>query len=159
MKEILELIENNGKITIEEIAVLIGMPIDQVASEIEKLEKSKVIVGYSTVIDWDKTDKEFVTALIEVKVTPQRDMGFDKIAARIYNYNQVKACYLMSGGYDLNVLVEGKSLKEVALFVSEKLSIIDGVVSTGTHFVLKKYKDKSHFFKKEEVDDRKAIVL
>ncbi|MBN2851660.1 MAG: Lrp/AsnC family transcriptional regulator [Clostridia bacterium] len=159
MIEILEILENNAKASVEEIAKLTGKSVKEVKEIISDYENDKTIVGYSSVINWEKTDNDFVTALIEVRVTPQRDRGFDKIAERIYKYDQVKSCSLMSGSYDLSVMVEGKNIKEVALFVSEKLSTIDGVLSTATHFVLKKYKDKSMMFNVEEKDDREAIVL
>jgi len=159
MNEILKLLEKNAKITPQEIADLIGISLDEVKKTIEKFEKDKTIVGYSSVINWEKTDNDFVTALIEVKVTPQRERGFDKIAERIYKFDQVKACYLMSGSFDLTVIIEGKDIKEVALFISEKLSTINGVVGTATHFVLKKYKDKNMMFNTDEGDDREAIVL
>jgi len=159
MNEILKLLERNAKITAQEIADLTGLSLNEVKKTIEKFEKNKTIVGYSSVINWEKTDNDFVTALIEVKITPQRERGFDKIAERIYKFDQVKACYLMSGSFDLTVIVEGKDIKEVALFISEKLSTINGVVGTATHFVLKKYKDKNMMFNIDEGDDREAIVL
>ena len=114
-----------------------------VANEIADMEKEKIICGYHTLIDWDKAGVEKITALIEVRVTPQRNQGFDRIAERIYNYPEVSAVYLISGGYDLLVTLEGKTLKEVSMFVSEKLSPIESVISTATHFILKKYKDHS----------------
>jgi len=159
MNEILKLLEKNAKITAQEIADLTGLSLNEVKKTIENFEKNKTIVGYSSVINWEKTDNNFVTALIEVKITPQRERGFDKIAERIYKFDQVKACYLMSGSFDLTVIVEGKDIKEVALFISEKLSTINGVVGTATHFVLKKYKDKNMMFNNDEGDDREAIVL
>ena len=137
MEEILEILEHNSKASADEIAVMLGLPVEEVAAAIKKYEADKVIVGYSTLINWDKTQKEKVTALIEVKVTPQRGLGFDKIADRIYKYPEVTACYLMSGGFDLTVIIEGRTMKEVALFVSEKLAPLESVLSTATHFVLK----------------------
>jgi DNA-binding Lrp family transcriptional regulator len=122
-------------------------------------KKNKVLVGYNTLINWEKTSKEVVTALIEVKVTPQRGQGFDKVVERIYRFQEVKACYLMSGGFDLTVIVEGKTMKEVALFVAEKLAPLESVLSTATHFVLKKYKDEGIAFEEREKDDREAIIL
>ena len=121
--------------------MLLGVDETLVANEIADMEKEKIICGYHTLIDWDKTGEEKVTALIEVRVTPQRNQGFDRIAERIYNYPEVFAVYLISGGYDLLVTLDGKSLKEVSRFVSEKLSPIDSVISTATYFILKKYKD------------------
>lgn len=159
MKEILEILEKNSKATYEEIAAMAGLTADEVANAIAEYEKVGIIRGYKAVVNWDKTDRDFVTALIEVRLTPQRDKGFDRIAARIYRYPQVRSCYLMSGSYDLTVIVEGASLKDVAMFVSEKLSVIDGVLSTATHFVLKKYKDGNMFLEGKEDDDREVIVL
>lgn len=159
MEEILEILEKNNKISVEQIAVMINKSIEEVKSVIKRLEEENIILGYNTLINWEKTNKETVTALIEVKVTPQRGEGFDKVAERIYRYPQVKACYLMSGGFDLTVIIEGKTMKEVALFVAEKLAPLESVLSTATHFVLKKYKDKGVIFDEREKDDREAIVL
>lgn len=135
--EILRYLEKNSRVNLQELAVLLGVDETLVANEIADMEKEKIICGYHTLIDWDKTGEEKVTALIEVRVTPQRNQGFD----RIYNYPEVFAVYLISGGYDLLVTLDGKSLKEVSRFVSEKLSPIDSVISTATYFILKKYKD------------------
>lgn len=159
MEEILEILEKNSKATAEEIAVMINKPVEEVRAAIAKLEEDNVIVGYNTLINWDKTHKEKVTALIEVKVTPQRGLGFDKIADRIYKYPEVTACYLMSGGFDLTVIIEGKTMKEVALFVSEKLAPLESVQSTATHFVLKKYKDKGSIFEEKQTDRREQIFI
>ena len=139
--EILRYLEKNSRVNLQELAVLLGVDETLVANEIADMEKEKIIGGYHTLIDWDKTGEEKVTALIEVRVTPQRNQGFDRIAERIYNYPEVFAVYLISGGYDLLVTLDGKSLKEVSRFVSEKLSPIDSVISTATYFILKKYKD------------------
>ena len=139
--EILRYLEKNSRVNLQELAVLLGADETLVANEIADMEKEKIICGYHTLIDWDKTGEEKVTALIEVRVTPQRNQGFDRIAERIYNYPEVFAVYLISGGYDLLVTLDGKSLKEVSRFVSEKLSPIDSVISTATYFILKKYKD------------------
>ena len=139
--EILRYLEKNSRVNLQELAVLLGVDETLVANEIADMEKEKIICGYHTLIDWDKTGEETVTALIEVRVTPQRNQGFDRIAERIYNYPEVFAVYLISGGYDLLVTLDGKSLKEVSRFVSEKLSPIDSVISTATYFILKKYKD------------------
>ena len=159
MTEILRLLEKNAKMTASEIADVTGLTIDEVKKAIEVHEKNKTIVGYSAVVNWDKTENEFVTALIEVKVAPQSERGFDKIAEKIYKYQQVKSCYLMSGSFDLSVIVEGKDIKEVALFISEKLSTIEGIAGVATYFVLKKYKDKNMMFGAGGKDDREAIVL
>ena len=139
--EILKDIEKNSCVDLGELAVMLGVNETDVANEMAEMEKEKIICGYHTLIDWDKTGVEMVTALIEVRVTPQRDRGFDRLAERIYNYPEVYAVYLISGSYDLLVTLEGKSLKEVSRFVSEKLSPIEGVLNTATHFILKKYKD------------------
>ena len=139
--EILRYLEKNSRVNLQELAVLLGVDETLVANEIADMEMEKIICGYHTLIDWDKTGEEKVTALIEVRVTPQRNQGFDRIAERIYNYPEVFAVYLISGGYDLLVTLDGKSLKEVSRFVSEKLSPIDSVISTATYFILKKYKD------------------
>ena len=159
MEEILEILKNNSRLSCEEIAVMLGKSVEEVKSTIKRLEDEGAIVGYNTLINWEKTNREMVTALIEVKVTPQRGEGFDKVADRIYRFPEVKACYLMSGGFDLTVIVEGKSIKQVASFVAEKLATIESVLSTSTHFVLKKYKDDGVIFEKKEKDDREAIVL
>ncbi|AEY66807.1 Lrp/AsnC family transcriptional regulator [Clostridium sp. BNL1100] len=159
MEEILEILEHNSKATADEIAVMLGLPVEEVEAAIKQYEADNVIVGYSTLINWDKTQKEKVTALIEVKVTPQRGLGFDKIADRIYKYPEVTACYLMSGGFDLTVIIEGRTMKEVALFVSEKLAPLESVLSTSTHFVLKKFKDKGTIFEEKVVDRREQIFL
>ncbi len=159
MEEILEILEKNSKATAAEIAVMLGKSVEEVTEAIKKYEAENVIVGYSTLVNWDKTEKEKVTALIEVKVTPQRGLGFDKIADRIYKYPEVTACYLMSGGFDLTVIIEGKTMKEVALFVSEKLAPLESVLSCATHFVLKKYKDKGTIFEEKPVDRREPIFI
>lgn len=159
MEEILEILEKNNKLTEEQIAVMLNKSVEEVRAAIRKFEEEDVILGYNTLINWEKTSKETVTALIEVKVTPQRGEGFDKVAERIYRYPQVKACYLMSGGFDLTVIIEGKTMKEVALFVAEKLAPLENVLSTGTHFVLKKFKDKGVVFEEKMKDDREVIIL
>ena len=157
-EELLALLEKNSRIGINELAVLLGREEIDVANEIKKLEEERVICGYHTLIDWEKTSLEKVTALIEVRVTLQRGQGFDKIAQRIYNYPEVKSVYLISGGFDLMVTLEEKSLKEIAAFVSDKLSTLDNVLSTGTHFVLKKYKDHGSILDKIEEDTREVVT-
>lgn len=159
MDEILEILEKNSRLSNEEIAIMAGKTAAEVEAAIKDYEKRNVIVGYTALINYEDTEKESVTALIEVKVTPQRGEGFDKVAARIYKFPEVKACYLMSGGFDLTVIVEGKTMKEVALFVAEKLAVQESVLSCATHFVLKKYKDKGTIFKKKIVDDREGIFV
>ncbi len=151
--KILELLEQNSRYSAADIALMLGLEEQEVVDSIKEMEKDKIICGYKTLINWDKVEhREVVTALIEVKVTPQRGEGFDKIAERIYRFSEVKAVYLMSGGFDLTVIIEGKTMKEVALFVGQKLAPLDAVLSTGTHFVLNKYKDHGVIF--EEIEKR-----
>ncbi|AOR24374.1 Lrp/AsnC family transcriptional regulator [Clostridium taeniosporum] len=159
MEEILEILEQNSRYTHEQIATMSGKGVDEVKEAIKDYEDKSIIAGYTTLVNWENTGKEIVTALIEVRITPQRGEGFDKVAERIYKFPEVTACYLMSGGFDLTVIVEGKTMKEVALFVSEKLAIQQYVVSTSTHFVLRKYKDHGTIFKEEKIDDREAIFI
>ncbi len=156
-EKILAILEKNARIDLKDLAVLLGESEAAVANAIADMEKEHVICGYHTLINWDNTSEEKVMALIEVKVTPQRGMGFDKIAERIYQYNEVNAVYLMSGAYDFTVFIEGKTMKEVALFVSSKLSTLDSVLSTATHFVLKKYKDHGTALV-EEIHDERMLV-
>ncbi len=157
-EELLAIIEKNSRIDLQELAVLLGVQEVDVVNELSKLEAEGVICGYHTLIDWEKTSIEKVTALIEVKVTPQRGQGFDKIAERIYNYPEVKSVYLISGGYDLLVTLEEKTLKEISRFVSDKLSTLDSVLSTATHFILKKYKDHGTIIDKKHEDIREVIT-
>ena len=155
---ILKDIEKNSRVDLGELAVLLGTDEVTVANEIAQMEKEKIICGYHTLIDWDKVGMEKVTALIEVKVTPQRNQGFDRIAERIYNYPEVTAVYLISGGYDLLVTLDGKTLKEVSQFVSEKLSPVEAVISTATHFILKKYKDHGTILVKKAESERMLVT-
>ena len=160
MEEILNILDKeNGNVSRAKIAQMLGMEEKEVADKIEKMEKENVIVGYKTIVNWDKTDKDVVVALIELRITPQRGEGFDKVAERIYKYPQVKSLYLMSGAYDLAVTIEGKSMKEVALFVAQKLAPMDSIISTATHFVLKKYKEEGIVFEDDETDTRQVITL
>lgn len=159
MEEILEILEKNSRYSEEEIAAMTGKSVEEVKRAIKEYEDKNIIVGYTTLINWENTGKESILALIEVKITPQRGEGFDKVAERIYRFREVKACYLMSGGFDLTVIVEGKTMKEVALFVAEKLAVQDYVLSTSTHFVLKKYKDKGVIFEKKPEDDREVLFI
>jgi len=159
MLEILEILQKNSKFTSEEISVMTGRELKEVKEIIERAERENIIVGYTTLINWEKTTNENVTALIEVKITPQRGAGFDKVAQRIYKFSEVQSCYLMSGGFDLTVVIEGKTMKEVALFVAEKLAVQDYVLSTSTHFVLKKYKDKGVIFEKNATGKREDIFI
>ena len=157
-EKILTFIEKNSRINLKELAIMLGVDEASVANEIAAMEQENVICGYHTLIDWDKAGLEKVTAMIEVRVTPQRGMGFDKIAERIYNYPEVKSVYLISGGYDLLVTLEEKTLKEISRFVSDKLSTLDSVLSTATHFILKKYKDHGTILDKKHEDGREVIT-
>ncbi len=158
-KQILKYIEKNSKVNLGELAVMLGTDEVTVANEIAEMEKEKIICGYHTLIDWDKAGEESVTALIEVRVTPQRNQGFDRIAERIYNYPEVNAVYLISGSYDLLVTLEGKTLKEVSQFVSDKLSPVESVLSTATHFILKKYKDHGTIMVTKSKAERIPVTL
>lgn len=159
MKRILELLENDSTLTAEQIAVMLGKNVVEVKDAIEEYKKNNVIVANKAVIDWEKTDKEFVTALIELKAIPQRGDGFDKIAERIYRYPEVKSLYLMAGRYDLMVIIEGKTLQEVSSFVSRKLATMEGITETATHFVLKKYKSDNIIFGDSKQDLREVMSL
>lgn len=157
-EQLLSIIEKNSRIDISELAILMGVPEVDLANELKKLEEEGVICGYHTLINWEKTNVEKVDALIEVRVTPQRGQGFDSIAERIYKYPEVNSVYLISGGFDLLVTIEGKSLKEVSSFVTDKLSTLDTVLSTATHFVLKKYKDHGTILTKKYTDERMKVT-
>ena len=156
--EILKLLESDARLSCEQIAVILNCDKGLVEAAIAEFERNGTILGYKTVVDWEKTDCESVTAMIDVKLTPQRDRGFDRVAEKIYNYPEVKSVYLMSGAYDLSVLIEGRTMKEVALFVSQKLATIDSVISTATHFVLHKYKDKGVLYDVNEIDERGNFI-
>ena len=156
-QQILEALEKNSKISVQELAILLSAEEDIIANEIKTMEDENIICGYNTLINWDKTNKDSVVALIEVKVTPQRGQGFDKIAERIYRFKEVRAVYLMSGGFDLTVIIEGRTMQEVASFVSNKLAPLEAVLSTGTHFVMKKYKEHGIILEKDDKDERMLI--
>ena len=157
-EKILAVIEKNSRIDLKDLAALLGEDEAAVAKEIEEMEKENIICGYHTMINWDNTDEEKVVALIEVKVTPQRGMGFDTIAERIYQYSEVTSVYLMSGAYDFMVIVEGKTMQKVARFVSEKLGPMNSVLSTATHFVMKKYKEHGTVMCEKPEDERMLIT-
>lgn len=157
-EKLLSVIEKNSRIDTKELAVIMGVEEIDIVNELAAMENEGIICGYHTLIDWEKTSIEKVTALIEVRVTPQRGQGFDNIAERIYKYPEVTSVYLISGGYDLLVTLEGKSLKEVSRFVSEKLSALDTVLSTATHFILKKYKDHGTILEKKYEDTREKVT-
>lgn len=158
MKELLSLLENDPRLTPEMLAQMLDKEVGDIRSMIENYEKDGVIQGYKTIIDWEKLGSERVSALIELKITPQRDRGYDHVAQKIYNYTEVESLYLMSGSFDLAVMIEGKTMREVALFVAEKLATIEDVTSTSTHFVLRRYKDKGLIFGAMPVDERGNIV-
>ena len=151
---ILELLENDGRLTAKELAAMLEKEVGDIKKEISELEEKGVILGYKALIDWDKTDREYVNALIEIKVIPQRNRGFDEIADKICRYPEVNSVYLMSGGFDIAVMVEGRTMREVALFVAEKLALIESVTATATHFVLRRYKDKGVIYRAPEKDER-----
>ena len=154
---LLDLLQEDCRLPLEKLAVMTGTTLEETAAAIERMEKEHVILRYSPVINWELTDRERVEAMIEVKVTPQRDMGFDAVAARIYRFDDVKSVYLMSGSYDLLVLVEAKTLRELAAFVSAKLSTLELVTGTATSFVLKRYKEDGVVFEGVE-SDRRLVV-
>ena len=156
--KILAIMEKNARIDLHDLATLLGETDVAVANEIADMETEKVICGYHTLINWENTDSEKVEALIEVKVTPQRGMGYDKIAERIYQFKEVESIYLMSGAFDFTVFITGRTMREVALFVADKLAPIDQVISTATHFVLKKYKDHGTVIGETKEDERQMIT-
>ena len=157
-ESILKLLEKNSRLDLKELAVLLDSTEAEIANEVAEMEKEHIICGYHTLINWDHTSREQLTAMIEVKVTPQRGEGFDKIAERIYNFPEVKALYLMSGAYDFMVMLEGKTMKEISMFTSSKLAPLEAVLRTATHFVLKKYKDHGTVLEAKKVDKRQAVT-
>ena len=157
MKKLLQLLEDDCTLTHAQLASMSGLTEAEVAAAIKKYEEERVILGYTAIVDWDRTDRGSVTALIEVNVTPQRGEGFDRVAQRIYQYDEVESVYLMSGSFDLTVIISGRSLKEVALFVGEKLAPLEDVTGTATHFILKKYKEKHLIFQKQEVQEERFV--
>lgn len=159
MDKLLNLLDKNCRMTNEQLAIMLGVTTEEIDTAIADYERKGVIRGYRAAIDWDKTDREYVIARIEIRVIPMRDHGFDEIARTIYSFEEVETCYLMSGGYDLAVTVSGKSFKDVALFVSQKLAPIDAVQSTATHFVLKKYKERGIMLEEKERDMREVSML
>lgn len=157
--KLLKLLEQDCTLTHAQLAAMCDMTEKDVASEIDQLERDHVILGYKAIINWDDTIDESVTALIEVSVTPQRDKGFDRIAQRIYQYDEVESMYLTSGGFDFTVIITGRTLREVAMFVAERLSPIEGVTSCTTHFILKKYKEKHTVFQAQEEEKERPIFV
>ena len=158
MTKLLQLLDQDCTLTSEQLASMTGMTVDEVKAAVKQYEEDKVILGYKAIVDWDRTDqRDAVTALIEVKVTPQRGEGFDRVAERIYQYDEVESVYLMSGAFDLTVIISGRTLKEVAQFVGERLSTLEDVTGTATHFILHKYKEKHLIFEKREQQAKEWI--
>ena len=158
MKKLLKYLEKDAHLSHEELALMCEKEVGEIKSMIDEYEKSGVILGYTTVIDWDKTDSEYVGALIELKVTPKMGSGYDAIAEHIYNYPEVESVYLMSGGFDLAVTLRGKTMREVAVFVAQKLATLDAVTATATHFILRRYKDHNVIFGSAPTDERGNIL-
>lgn len=156
--KILAIIEKNSRIDIRDLAILLGEDETVIANTIADMEKEHIICGYHTLINWDNTSEEKVTALIEVRVTPQRGNGFDEFAHRVMKYPEVNAVYLMSGAYDFTILLEGKTMRGVSRFVTEKLSVLDQVISTATYFILKKYKDHGIVLSDVEKEDERIKI-
>ena len=156
-KKILKLLENNSKLSVQQIAVMLKLSEEEVQQQITQMEQDGTIINYHTMINWEKTGDDSVLALIEVKITPQRNVGYDAVARRIYQYDEVKSVQLMSGAYDLVVFVEGKNIKEVAHFVGTKLATLDNVLSVATHFVLKTYKQEGILLENENADTRLVV--
>jgi len=158
MDPLLKLLHENAALNPAQMAAMLNTTEAEVTARIKAYETDRVILGYRTVLNEEKLDRDIVRAVIEVKITPERGGGFDRLAGRIARYNEVQSCYLMSGGYDLLVVVEGSSLREVASFVSEKLATIQGVISTATHFLLKAYKDQGILMKGEQNEEHLAVT-
>lgn len=159
MTKLLQLLEQDCTLTDAQLASMANMTEEEVRAAKKKFEEDKLILGYKAIVDWDRTHREAVTALIEVKVTPQRGEGFDRVAERIYQYEEVESVYLMSGAFDLTVIISGRSLKEVASFVGERLSTLEDVTGTATHFILKKYKEKHLIFQKQETQEERFVYV
>ena len=157
-KKLLKLLSEDSRLTAEKLAVMLGKEEGDIKAMIEAYEKDGVIIGYRTVVDWDKADFEYVSALIELKITPQRGYGFDSVAERICKYDEVKSVLLMSGGFDLALFIEGKTMREVAYFVADKLAPLEYVTATATHFVLHKYKEDGMLFRPAQKDERGNII-
>ena len=157
-EKILTILEQDARLTPQQIADMVQINRSELEAMLRDMEKDSTILGYKTLIDWDKTDREQVTALIEVKITPQKGMGFDEIARQIYSHHQVESVYLMSGGFDLTVIISGRTMRVVARFVSEQLAPMENVLSTGTHFILKKYKEQGVPFNPDDSDSREVMM-
>ena len=158
-EELLRLIENNSRIDLKDLATMLGAEEAAVANMLQELEQDGTISGYYTLINWDNTDEEKVDAVIEINVNTQREVGFDTIAERLYKFDEVKSCYLISGAYDFLVMLEGKTMREIANFVSSKLSPIEYVTGTATHFIMKRYKDYGTVLGEKKIDERERITL
>lgn len=157
MKTLVDLLRENARLSNEQLAAILGISPETVAAQIKKLEEDGMIIGYSAIVNEEKYDKNAVTALIELRVSPQVECGYDDVAKAIAQYEEVDTVQLMSGGFDLAVIVRGKSLRDVALFVSERLATLDGVLSTATHFILQRYKEKGVNFSGEDADERSLV--
>ena len=157
-EKLLDLLSQDARLSTAQLAAMTGATEEEVAEAVRHFEKKRTILGYKALVDWDKTDRESVTALIEVKITPQKGMGFDEIARQIYSHHQVESVYLMSGGFDLTVIIKGRTMREVARFVAEQLAPMENVLSTGTHFILKKYKDYGVEYDPSEKDKREVMM-
>jgi len=157
MEKLLELLEQDCTMTVDQMAAATGIPLEEAKAAIQQYEKDRVILGYKAIVDWDQLRRENVTALIEVNVVPQSKAGFDRIAERIYQYDEVESMYLMSGAFDLTVIISGRTLREVAQFVGERLAPIEGVTGTATHFILRKYKEKHLVFRPQDPEEREFI--
>lgn len=157
-EKLLDLLSQDARLSTAQLAAMTGATEEEVAEAVRHFEKKRTILGYKALVDWDKTGRESVTALIEVKITPQKGMGFDEIARQIYSHHQVESVYLMSGGFDLTVIIKDRTMREVARFVAEQLAPMENVLSTGTHFILKKYKDYGVEYDPSEKDKREVMM-
>ena len=154
MDQVLKLLDDNARLSTAQMAVMLNLPEAEVESRIATLEKAGVVRGYKALIDWDKTDRELVTAVIDLQIAPSKDRGFDAVAETLMSFDEVEAVTLMSGGYDLSVRLTGRTFRDVAMFVAKRLAPLDGVLSTATHFVLKTYKERGVLFMEDEKDER-----
>lgn len=157
MEKLLKLLDSNARLTNAQLGVMLGCSEKEISEKIDELERGGVIRGYKAVIDWERSDRAYVTALIELRVSPKRDLGFEGIADTIMRFDEVESVYLVSGGYDLAVIVSGRTFKDIAMFVAKRLSTLDSVLSTSTHFVLRRYKDSGVIFLGEEKDERGVL--
>ena len=157
-EKLLDLLSQDARLSTAQLAAMTGATEEEVAEAVRHFEKKRTILGYKALVDWDKTDRESVTALIEVKITPQKGMGFDEIARQFCSHHQVESVYLMSGGFDLTVIIKDRTMREVARFVAEQLAPMENVLSTGTHFILKKYKDYGVEYDPSEKDKREVMM-